>query len=318
MDIVVVGDINVDLVLTGLPSLPGLHELKHATNMKFTLGGASAIFAYNIARLGVTTGFVGKVGKDPLGDFLIDKLKSVGVDTSCVVRDSTLPTGVCVVMSFPQDYAMVSYPGIRHSFVLQDIDLDYVKRARHLHLSSFYLQPGMQPGCVELFRQAKSAGLSTSLDPDHDPREKWGGGIQNLLPHTDLFLPNEVEATGIANTRELETAATFLSSLSKTIVIKLGASGVRLVSSHESFSATAFKVNPVDTTGAGDSFDAGFIFQYLRGAPLQKCAAWGNACGALSTRGLGGIEAFPSAAEVEQFLARHQQQIAHAGVPANS
>src|SRR5689334_21006529 len=157
MDIVVVGDINVDLVFTGLPSLPALHELKHANNMKFALGGASAIFAHNIARLGVSTGFVGKVGKDPLGDFLFDTLNSVGVDTSRVVRDSTLPTGVCVVMSFPRDYAMVSYPGIRHSFVLQEIDLDYVKRARHLHLSSFYLQPGLQHGCVELFRQAQAA-----------------------------------------------------------------------------------------------------------------------------------------------------------------
>jgi len=303
MDIVVVGDINVDLVLTGLPSLPALHELKYANNMKFTLGGASAIFAYNIARLGVSTGFVGKVGKDPLGEFLIDTLKSVGVDTSRVVRDSTLPTGVCVVISFPQDYAMVSYPGIRHSFTLQDVDLDFVKRAHHLHLSSFYLQPALQQGCVELFQEAKSAGLTTSLDPDHDPQEKWGSGIQSLIPHVDLFLPNNVEAIGITQKANLDAAAGFLSHLSKTVVIKLGANGVCLVSNDQSFSAPAFAIDPVDTTGAGDSFDAGFIFQYLQGAPLQKCAAWGNACGALSTRALGGTQAFPTFLEIETFLA---------------
>src|SRR5882724_7859697 len=233
MDIVVVGDINVDLVLTGLPSLPAFGELKHAKNMKFTLGGSSAIFAYNIARLGAATGFVGKVGKDHLGDFLIDTLKTAGVDTSRVVRDSALSTGICIVMSFPQDYAMVSYPGIRQSFTLQEIDLDYVKRARHLHLSSFYLQPGLQPGCLELFRQAKSVGLTTSLDPDHDPHEKWNDGIQQLLHEVDLFLPNELEATRVAKASGLDAAAKFLTGFGNTAVIKLGANGVRAVSSSE-------------------------------------------------------------------------------------
>ena len=307
MDIVVVGDINVDVVLAGLPSLPAFGKLKHAKNMKFTLGGSSAIFAHNIARLGAATGFIGKVGKDHLGDFLIDTLKTVGVDTSRMVRDPALPTGVCVVMSFPQDYAMVSYPGIRESFALQEIDIDYVKRARHLHLSSFYLQPGLQPGCVELFRAAKSAGLTTSLDPDHDPREKWNGGIQELLHDIDLFLPNGLEATRIARMPELSAAAKFLAGFGHTAVIKLGANGVRVVSGNQSLSSPPIAVQPVDTTGAGDSFNAGFVFQHLQGAPLQKCAAWGNACGALSTRALGGTEAFPSVSEVEKFLTEHEQ-----------
>jgi len=178
MEIVVVGDINADLIFTGLPSLPAFRELKHAQGMKFTLGGSSAIFAYNIARLGAATGFVGKVGNDHVGDFLLATLGSVGVDTSRVVRDGARPTGICVSMSFPDEYAMVSYPGIRESFALREIDLDYVNSAHHLHLSSFYLQPSLQPGCVELFRSAKAAGLTTSLDPDYDPREKWDGGMQ--------------------------------------------------------------------------------------------------------------------------------------------
>lgn len=207
MDIVVVGDINADLIFTGLPSLPAFRELKHAKGMKFTLGGSSAIVAYNIARLGLATGFVGKVGKDHVGDFLLDALSSVGADTSRVVRDPALPTGICVSMSFPEDYAMVSYPGIRESFVLEDIDLDYVKRARHLHLSSFYLQPGLQPGCFELFRSARAAGLTTSVDPDHDPREQWDSGIEQLLREVTLFLPNETEALRISKTRDLTAAA---------------------------------------------------------------------------------------------------------------
>ena len=304
MDIVVVGDINVDLIFTGLPPLPEDKELKHAKNVKLTMGGSSSIFACNIARLGAATGFVGKVGKDHLGDFLIDTLKSAGVDTSRMVRASGMATGICVSMSFPQDYAMVSYPGIRESFTFKEIDLDYVQRARHLHLSGFYLQPGLQPDCVELFRWAKSGGLTTSLDPDHDPREKWNGGIKELLAFVDFFLPNETEAARLARTPDLPGAMSFFAQSAGTTVIKQGASGASLVYGQELLSAPAFRIDPTDTTGAGDSFNAGFIFQVLRGAPLQEAMVWGNACGALSTRALGGIDGFPTIAEVETFLAQ--------------
>ncbi len=319
MDIVVVGDINADLIFTGLPSLPAFRQLKHAKGMKFTLGGSSAIFAYNIARLGAATGFVGKVGRDHVGDFLLDTLSSAGVDTSRVVRDATLPTGICVSMSFPQDYAMVSYPGIRESFILAEIDRDYVKRARHLHLSSFYLQPALQCGCLELFRSARAAGLTTSLDPDHDPREQWNSGMQQLLHEVDLFLPNETEALRISKTQNLTSAVRTFDSFGHTTVIKRGQDGVSVIRSGQIISAPAFNVKPVDTTGAGDSFNAGFIFQYLHGAPLEKCIAWGNACGALSTRALGGIDAFPTPSEVVQFLVeRAHEMAALAGQPISA
>jgi sugar/nucleoside kinase (ribokinase family) len=313
MDIVVVGDINVDLIFTGLPSLPEFKKLKHAKSMRFTLGGSSAIFAYNIARLGAVTGFVGKVGKDHLGDFLVDTLKSVGVDTSRVVRDSKLPTGVCVSMSFPHDYAMVSYPGIRESFVLQEIDLDYVKQTRHLHLSSYYLQPGLQSGCLELFQCAKAAGLTTSIDPDHDPHEEWDSGIRQLLNDVDIFLPNEVEAARISRTQDLDAAMKFFDGFGHTTVIKRGSCGVSVIRGHQVDFAPSFKVQPVDTTGAGDSFNAGYLFQHLRGGDLQKCMAWGNACGALSTRALGGTEGFPTRPEVEAFFADRTHDAAQPG-----
>jgi len=319
MDIVVVGDINADLILTGLPSLPAFRELKHAKGMKFTLGGSSAIFALNIARLGAATGFVGKVGKDHVGDFLLDALTTAGVDISRVVRDAALPTGICVSMSFPDDYAMVSYPGVRESFVLQEVDVDYVKQARHLHLSSFYLQPGLQPGCLELFRGARRAGLTTSLDPDHDPHEKWDSGMQQLLHEVDLFLPNEIEAARISETRELADAAKYFGGFSHTTIIKRGHDGVSVICGGRVTSVPAFQIHPVDTTGAGDSFDAGFIFQHLNRAPLQTCIAWGSACGAISTRALGGIDPFPTPSEVEAFLAERQHEAASLGgepVPA--
>jgi sugar/nucleoside kinase (ribokinase family) len=210
-------------------------------------------------------------------------------------------------MSFPQDYAMVSYPGIRESFQFKEIDMEYVQRARHLHLSGFYLQPGLQPDCVELYRRAKRAGLTTSLDPDHDPREKWNEGIKDLLASVDFFLPNETEAARISRTSDVPAAMSFFAQFGGATVIKQGASGASVARGQEVLSVPAFRIEPVDTTGAGDSFNAGFIFQVLRGARLQECMTWGNACGALSTRALGGIDGFPTRAEVEEFLA-HQNK----------
>lgn len=302
MDIVVVGDLNVDLVLTGLAGLPAYRELRQATGMRFALGGSSGIFASNAARLGASVGFVGKVGDDEFGAFLRRRLAAAGVDVSRLVVDPSAATGICVSMSFPEDYAMVSYPGIRRSFALQDVDLDYVRSARHLHVSGYYLMPAFQPGAPELFRRAKQAGLTTSLDPDHDSSGCWDGGIRAVLPSVDFFFPNQHEALRIARAADLPAATDCLRSFAATTVIKLGSEGALAVTPEGTLSAPAFPVTPVDTTGAGDSFNAGFLFQHLRGAPLAECLRWGNACGALSTLALGGTEGFPTPDEIERFL----------------
>ncbi len=302
MDIVVVGDLNVDLVLAGLPALPAHRELRVAKGMRFALGGSSGIFACNAARLGARVGFVGKVGEDEFGDFLQRRLKESGVDTSRLVRDRTERTGICISMSFPEDYAMVSYAGIREIFRLEDVDLEYVKTARHLHMSGYYLLPAMRPGVVRLFREAKQAGLTTSLDPDHDASGTWDGGIGDLLPFVDFFFPNEHESLCITGASDLETAAARLRGRAATTVIKCGAEGALAVSASTTLSVPAFRIKPLDTTGAGDSFAAGFIVQFLQGATLEQCIRWGNACGALSTQALGGTEGFPNVAEVERFL----------------
>jgi sugar/nucleoside kinase (ribokinase family) len=309
MDVVVVGELNADLVLTGLTSLPAYGEVRLAKDMRFALGSSSAIFACNLARLGVEVGFVGKLGADDTGNFLLHSLRDRGVETSQIIQSSAGRTGICVVMSFPHEYAMASYAGIRETFCLDDVNLDYVRSAKHMHMSSFYLQPALRPQCQELFRLAKEAGLSTSLDPDVDPSGKWNGGMRELLPYVDIFLPNEQEAARISGETDITAALNNLSRLSRTVVIKRGANGVLTKCGERTMEAPGFSVQPVDTTGAGDSFNAGFVFQFIQGAPLVNCIAWGNACGALSTRALGGTEGFPTRSEVEQFFSEHAEEL---------
>jgi len=309
LDIAVVGELNVDLVLTGLPSLPAHKELRLAKDMRFTLGSSSAIFACNAARLGARVGFVGKAGDDEFGDFMVRGLKERGVDTSQIIRDAGGRTGICVSMSFPEDYSMVSFPGIRETFCLEEVNFDYVRTARHLHMSSFYIQPALRPGYPQLFRRAKEAGMSTSFDPDQDPSGNWNGGMHDTLQNVDLFFPNEQEATGIAGTTEMDPALALLRKLAKTTIVKRGRAGVLIAAGENTWSVPAFEIRPLDTTGAGDSFNAGFVYQFLQGASLGECTIWGNACGALSTQVLGGTAGFPILEEVRRFLSERAAEV---------
>ncbi len=309
LDVVVVGELNVDLILTGLSSLPEMGQVRLSKDMNFTLGSASAIFASNIARLGLNVGFVGKIGNDYFGDFILQSLKSRNVDTSQVIRDDHAKTGICVSLSFPENYAMASYPGVRETFRLSDVDFDYVSTARHLHMSSYYLQPAMQEGSSELFRRAKELGLTTSFDPDSDPLGLWDNSIFETLKYVDVFLPNKTEALKISKCNDIGSALDLLSKTVNTVVIKNGNHGVWAKTHDKTIHAKGFRVNAIDTTGAGDSFNSGYIYKYLKKADIEICSLWGNAAAAISTTQPGGTTAFPNIFEIEQFFAGREKEI---------
>ncbi|MFA5970752.1 MAG: carbohydrate kinase family protein [Lentimicrobiaceae bacterium] len=311
LDVVVIGELNVDLILTGLPSIPEMGQCKLSKDMHFTLGSASAIFASNIARLGLNVGFVGKIGGDFLGDFILQSLNNRNVDTSQIIKDNNAKTGISVSLSSPDNYAMASYAGVRESFRLSDIDFDYVSKAKHLHMSSYYLQTGMQEGCSELFRRAKEMGLTTSLDPDSDPYDRWDTSIFEILKHVDIFLPNEKEAFNISKCNNIESALDLLNLAVNTIVIKTGKHGAWAKNHQKTIHLDGFKIDVVDTTGAGDSFNSGFIYKYLKGSDIADCTLWGNACAAISTTQLGGTTVFPNISELQQFLAERKEEIEH-------
>jgi len=311
LDIVVVGELNVDLILTGLPSLPEFGSCKLAKDMRFTLGSASAIFASNISKLGLDIGFVGKIGNDEFGEFILNNLRKSNIDTSQIIKEKTAKTGICVSLSFPENYAMASYAGVRETLTLSDVNIDYISRAKHLHMSSYYLQAGMQKGCVALFKKAKERGLTTSLDPDSDPSGKWDESIFEVLKYVDIFLPNENEARHISKCDTIEKALDLLSRSVKTVVIKSGEKGVWVKNNDKTIHADVFKVNVIDTTGAGDSFNSGFIYQFFKGNVIEDCVLWGSACAAISTTDTGGITAFPNLLQLKQFFTDRKAEIDH-------
>jgi sugar/nucleoside kinase (ribokinase family) len=304
IDIAIVGEINLDLILYGLPEdLPTERELL-ASGFTVTLGSSSAILAHNLAALGCRVGFSTKVGDDSFGALALERLRERGVDVSRIAHGAT--SGVTLILPHGVRRHILTYPGTISELRFEELDLDYLASARHFHMSSLFLQCELLPHVPELFRRMKSAGLSTSLDTNDDPGERWDG-IDEILPHVDILLPNDREAMKLSRTADLESALSRLAQKVETVVVKTGASGAVAVRGGRRFDAPAVPVTVIDPVGAGDSFDAGFLYQFLRGADLARCLAYGNLCGAFSTTGCGGTEAFRNAARMEKFLRRHDR-----------
>ena len=304
-DVSVIGELNLDLILSGLPAALTLEREHLATDLSITLGSSSAIFAHNLASLGNKVGFSSSIGDDPLGKICLERLAEREVDVSHVRRIAGKTTGLTVILPQGKQRYILTYPGTMFEMGEKDLDLGYVFSARHLHVSSYFLQKALQPALPEIFRKAKASGLTTSLDTNDDPEDRWGSGIENLLRHVDVYLPNEREACKLTKVDSVEKAAEILSKTVGAVVIKRGSQGVLARRSKEQFVASPPKVEVADHVGAGDSFDAGFIHQFTRGGSMEDCLAFGNIVGALSVTRPGGTEAFRDAEYRNSFLHAH-------------
>ena len=297
LDLLILGDANPDLVLTGdvEPAFGQMERLLDAAHL--TVGGSGAIVACGAARLGLRVTLCGVVGDDHFGRYLHDELDRRGVDVRGLVVEPNRPTGVTVVLARPDDRAILTHEGTIGDLRAELIDPELLATAAHVHVASYFLQRRLAPELPALFERLRADGVTTSVDPNGDPSERWDGGVRALLPHTDVFLPNATEATRIAGTASLDDAVIALAADAGVVVAKAGPDGAVAASGDRLVRVPTPATDPVDATGAGDSFDAGFLCSWLRGEPLERALAIANACGALSTRALGGVDAQPTLEE---------------------
>lgn len=292
-DVLVIGELNVDLILNQIESFPEIGKEILASKMDLVLGSSSAIFASNLSALGAKVSFLGKIGEDSFGELVIDSLRNRGVSTELVIKEEKLKTGATVVLNYGEDRANITHPGAMEDLSLNDITSEKLKLANHVHISSVFLQPNLKKDIYEIFELAKDSGLTTSLDVQWDPAEEWDLDLQKLLPLVDVFLPNEKELLNLTKEENLQNATNKISNYSKTVVVKKGSEG-SLCCNHgvESLMPAYLNENVVDAIGAGDSFNAGFIFKYINGSSLDECQKFGNLTGAISTTSAGGTSAF--------------------------
>jgi sugar/nucleoside kinase (ribokinase family) len=297
-DVLVIGEINVDLILRAPEIAPVFGQEKLIEDSELTMGSSSVIAACGMARLGLRTAFCGRVGDDEFGRFMLREMAARGVDVSPVIVDPRVKTGITVSLSTPRDRAMLTHlGGSIDGLDANNVPLDLLGQVRHVHMGSFFLHTGLQPALADLFAQAHARGATTSLDVGWDVHERWDGGLWDVLAHTDVFLPNETEAAHITGLDDVEAALARLAERAATVAVKLGAQGAIARRGDEVARAAALSVTVADTTGAGDSFNAGFVYGFLSGWPLAATLHMGTACGSLSTQKAGGTAGQPTLKE---------------------
>lgn len=300
-DLLVVGELNVDLILDDIKSFPKIGTEILADKMTLALGSSSAIFASNISTLGTKTAFAGMMGDDSFGQLVLSSLQSKNIGTEFINIDKKQKTGATIALNYGEDRAMVTFAGAMQKYSIKDIPLEAFQSARHLHLSSLFLQENMKKDVVTLFQKAKQAGMTTSLDVQWDPENLWDVDFEKLLPLVDVFLPNKNELFAITKMTDVERGLKYLTGISTIVAVKLGSEGSALfengkITYHKAYTNKKVK----DAIGAGDSFNAGFLNAMFRGLDAKSCMKTGNLMGAINTTERGGTGAFSSLAMIKK------------------
>ena len=308
-DILVVGELNVDIILDKVDGFPEIGKEKLAEKLHFTLGSSAAIFASNLSTLGAKVAFIGKTGQDRFAEFIISSLRDKDVFTDFIIKSGQYSTGATVVLNYEMDRAMITYPGAMEHLLESEVKNDILSEAHHIHVSSVFLQPALKKDLVTLFSRAKSLGLTTSLDPQWDPAEKWDLELEKLLPYVDVFLPNRKELQFLTRTDSIDASIDKIKAFANIIAIKDGENGAHLWKNGSLITKQAFLNKEVaDCIGAGDSFDAGFISKYIQEIDLTECLEFANLTGAINTTKYGGTTAFQSLKAVKKVAAERFNQ----------
>ncbi|MFZ0034460.1 MAG: carbohydrate kinase family protein [Sedimentisphaerales bacterium] len=300
-DILVAGEINPDLILTGevVPAFNQVEKLLDSASL--TIGSSSVIFACGIARLGLKVAFIGRCGDDIFGRFMLEEMEKRHIDISHIIIDMNGHTGLSIILTKKADRAILTFPGLINALSASDVTDTLLKQSKHIHVASYFLQTSLQPDLPYLFRHAHALGLTTSLDTNYDPSERWTG-FDELLSLTNIFLPNATEALSITRAYDVESASKLLAEKVELVSIKLGALGALACKQGELTKAKSINTNVVDTIGAGDSFDAGLLYGYLNNWSIEKCLRLACDCGGLSTQKAGGTEGQPTLDQAMKYV----------------
>lgn len=305
-DVFVYGDVNIDLVVPGVERLPAAGSEEDVPVMETFVGGGAALFAMGLAKLGLTPVFQGSIGKDMYGKYIRELFGKLGVDDSLLRDSDSKKTGISISFTNEKDRCFLTYRGTNEGISLKHMDLEKLPGARHVHVTG-YEGPNNHAEYFEMLQKIHEMGdVSVSFDVGWDTTGAWYEGIFDLLPMIDVLFMNETECQHYTRTDDVEEGARKLAQKAGMAVIKLGKRGSMAIKGDQKYFAPAYRVQAVDTTGAGDSFNAGFVYGYLQGLSMEECLKCGNGCGALSVTKLGGNTGFPFRDELEQWISDHE------------
>lgn len=297
-EILIPGHYYCDLVFTGLPSFPALGSEVFTENLAVVPGGClNSITA--LRRLGVNVGWLGEIGTDPFSHVVSQWAEREGLDRRWLIQRDGPFQRVTVALSYPTDRAFITY--IDKAPQLYDRVRAAVENdeCAHLHFTGLYVN---ERG-PDLLRACRSRSIGVSMDCQHREDTLADPLVRETLRLVDVFMPNATEAMRLTGETSIEAAAGVLRGYVPLLVIKDGERGAQAWQGNDHWQADALHVQVVDTTGAGDVFNAGFLAAYRDEMDLPTCLKWGNICGGLSTTGYGGASAAPTRAVVEAYMA---------------
>ena len=305
MDIICLGQITADVVVNWAREIPEKGKSKFVKRIQLHNGGCACNTAIDLAKIGIDVGIIGKVGNDGFGDFLISLMESEGVKTEGIKRTPEVNTSSTVVLVDPDgERSFLHYSGANAKLKIEDINLGVIKKAKILHLAPIYLLPGLDKrSAAELLKKAKEMGLSTSLDTAWDAKNQWLDLIEPSLSYTDIFLPSFDEARMISKKESpSDVAEFFLSYGIKIVGLKMGEKGCYIRTADKEIRVPAFKVQAVDTTGAGDAFVAGFLAGMINNWDLELIGKFANAAGACCITEVGASQGVKSLEKILEFM----------------
>jgi sugar/nucleoside kinase (ribokinase family) len=300
-DAVVIGDVNIDLVVVGCNELPLPGQEIYVENMLVNVGGGAALFTLSLAKLGLKLAFNGVLGNDSYGTFILEQFHQYGIDTTSIKISKSSNTGISIAINPEKDRSFITYAGSNTELNLQQLDLEAVTLGRHVHLTG-YKGSQNHHEFLKLVQSLKNAGLTLSCDIGWDDTGEWSKGIFEIMKYIDVFFMNEMEAQHYSRCTANNESIRFLARYSDHIVVKLGAEGAMAIKNENLTYQSGYSVNCIDTTGAGDSFNAGYIYGYLTHKEVKDCLIYGNACGAMSVSSYGGSTGTPDMETLEQFI----------------
>lgn len=301
-DAIVIGDANIDLVVVGASGMPLPGQEIFVEQMQVHVGGGAALFALNLAKLGLKLAFNGVLGNDYYGAFVKEQFAHYGIDTSYIATSTVNNTGISIAINPEKDRSFISYAGSNSELNLGTLNMDCVALGRHVHLTG-YKGSQNHPEYMNLVASLKELGVTLSCDVGWDDTGEWYEGIFELARHIDVFFMNETEALHYTRCATVRESVEKLARYGKHVVVKLGSQGAVASKGGTMTYRSGFTVESVDTTGAGDSFNAGYVYGFLTGRDVGECLLYGNACGAFSVQSYGGSTGVTDLGELERFIA---------------
>ncbi len=302
-DVLVIGDINVDIIVTGMEKLPEPGQEKYVDDIELNVGGGAALCALGLARLGSDVALFGNIGRDHYGRFITEILKKAGVATYLIVKDRKSSTGISIALSSKKDRAFITSVGSNFHVDMKDIPDEAFGEISHIHIAGYKSEINHDRYAAFL-KRLEGSGITVSLDIGWDESGEWDKKLFKLVEKVDVFFLNEAEASNYCGTHDMDACLDRISKYCNEVIIKMGSKGALGLKNGEKLYCDTFPVELVDTTGAGDSFNAGYLYGWINKMDFVTCMNYGNACGALSTTMRGGSAAFPDRAVMLSIIDR--------------